>query len=172
MYNGIDYGHGITNIDLKTGLRYGVISIHPVLQAWSDESEGIYDLSCPECETDLPDGFDTEKCPDCGKEFDDFDFDFIEPIGYVYNQEGYQATQGNDDSDIFVIKSPYYTYAQFCSPCAPGACHLENPIDKPIRIGRYSNQGNACYCFGHDWFDDGKAPYTVYSVETGRKVES
>jgi len=31
---------------------------------------------------------------------------------------------------------------------------------------------NACYCFGHDWFEDGKAPYPVYSVETGELVEA
>ena len=27
---GIDYGHGKTNIDLKTGIRYGIISQHSV----------------------------------------------------------------------------------------------------------------------------------------------
>ena len=31
---------------------------------------------------------------------------------------------------------------------------------------------NRAYCLGHDWFDDNKAPYPVYSVETGREIVS
>jgi hypothetical protein len=27
------------------------------------------------------------------------------------------------------------------------------------------------YCLGHDWFDDGRAPYPVYSVETGEWMQ-
>jgi hypothetical protein len=26
------------------------------------------------------------------------------------------------------------------------------------------------YCFGHDWFEGGKAPYPVFSVKTGELV--
>ncbi len=72
----------------------------------------------------------------------------------------YKATQSGDDSDIFILKSPYYTRAQFCSPCAPGACYLTNPCE----------DGERAYCFGHDWFDDGKAPYPVFLVADDSEV--
>jgi hypothetical protein len=102
----------------------------------------------------------------------------MEPIAWFIDNEEYKASS-DSYGDIFVIKAPYFTVAQFCSPCAPGACYLENPIDinpvsdsPPKRIDIASRQylANACYCFGHDWFDDAKAPYPVYSVETGELV--
>jgi hypothetical protein len=87
------------------------------------------------------------------------------PICHDYIQEGYKLRQGADDSDIFVLESPFFTFAQFCSPCAPGACYLRNPLDEP-------SEDNKCYCLGHDWFEDKKAPYQVYSVATGTLVKS
>lgn len=33
-YAGIDYGRGLTNIDPKNGIRYGIIGIHDVVQAY------------------------------------------------------------------------------------------------------------------------------------------
>ena len=82
---------------------------------------------------------------------------------FYYDDGETQAEQSADDVDIFVCKSPYFTYAQFCSPCAPGAGYLLNPLTEP-------DPGNKAYCFGHDWFESGKAPYPVYSVETGELV--
>lgn len=155
-YKGTDYGHGIVNIDIKTNIRYGVIPNHDVLQAWADESEGHYPYVCPYCEMDI-ESFDIDICPHCDEELD---FQEMEASHFYYNQDGYHATQDRDDTDIFVMKSPFFTYAQFCSPCAPGACHLRNPITE-------KDDNNKCYCFGHDWFEGGKAPYPVYSVETG-----
>jgi len=137
---GHDYGMGITNINPETGIRFGVIPQNDVLQAWCDGSEPDYG--------DIP---DDEELPD-----------FCEPIGFVLDADGYRATCG-DDGDIFILKSPYFTYAQFCSPCAPGACHLRNPLDE-------ADENNRCYCFGHDWFEDGKAPYPVYRVDTREQV--
>lgn len=47
---GIDYGLGTTNIDLETGIRYGVISQNEVLQAWADDAEADYgDPTCGHC---------------------------------------------------------------------------------------------------------------------------
>jgi hypothetical protein len=148
MNKGIDYGRGQTNIDTSTGIRYGVISQHEVLQAWADSSEGVYP-ECPDHGADCPD--------DC-----DYNNDISDPIGFEYNDDGYEASCG-DDGDIFITKSPYFTYAQFCSPCAPGAGYLMNPVEP--------DPDNKCYCFGHDWFEGGKAPYPVYSVKTGKLVE-
>lgn len=137
MYPGIDYGRGLTNVDTKTGIRYGVIPHHAVGDAW-------YEDSVPQYEHNNGD----EDC---------------EPMSYLYTGDGYIAEQGHEGCDIFVTMSPYYTYAQHCSPCAPGACYLLNPIDN-------ANDGNRCYCFGHDWFESGKAPYRVFLVETNEEV--
>jgi hypothetical protein len=141
MYKGIDYGRGLVNIDNTTGIRYGVISQLEILQSWADSSEPIY-----------------PENPECSEEDCD---DFLDPMGFEYCAEGYEANCG-EDGDIFIIKSPFFTYAQFCSPCAPGACYLLNTVEEDLN--------NRAYCFDHSWFENGKAPYPVYSVETGKLV--
>lgn len=147
-YPGIDYAIGTSaNRDTKTGIRYGVINQNELLQAWADASEPVY----PEPDHEL-----TEE------EEEEFN-EFCEAVGFEYDGEGIKAQCG-EDGDIFIVASPYFTYAQFCSPCAPGACYLTNYLEEPL-------ESNRAYCFGHDWFEDGKAPYPVYSVETGKLVE-
>jgi len=147
-YTGIDYGRGMTNIDHTNAIRYGVINQHVVGSFWFDEAESVY--PCDECDA-FVDGECTENCP------------FCEPIGFKYERDGYAAWCG-EDGDIFVTKSPFYTYAQFCSPCAPGACYLTNAVDE-------ENEGNKAYCFGQDLFDDDNpCPYDVWRVDTGEKI--
>jgi hypothetical protein len=164
-YRGIDYGMGQTNVDPENNIRYGVIPFHDVLQAWCDSSEGYYGepdtVECPECGADCKAKAWGEMVTcECGEEFSADLPDMAEPISRFYDGDGYAAEQGNDSPDIFITKAPYFTRAQFCSPCAPGACYLKNPCD----------DGERAYCFGHDWFEGGKAPYPVYSVETGELV--
>ena len=134
---GIDYGMGTSNIDHNTGIRYGVISQNEVLQAWADSSEPDYGM--PE-ENELPED--------------------AEPMGFYLDNGKYEAYCG-DDGDIFITKSPFYTFSKFCSPCAPGAGYLMNPIDG----------GAKTYCFGHKWFEDMQAPYPVYSILTGEEIK-
>lgn len=161
-YKGIDYGMGKTNIDTANGIRYGVISQHCVLQAWCDSSEPYYgkpdEAECPECRKTFTlsnaEWGDTVECKHCEHRFDIELPDFAEPISHFIDNAEISAECG-ESGDIFISKSLYYTRAQFCSPCAPGACHLEHPMD----------DGEKAYCFGHDWFDEGKAPYPVYSVK-------
>ena len=163
-YAGIDYGRGMTNIDHTTGIRYGVISQNEVLQAWADSSEPFYTYCCPHCGTELNKGSEAKRCPKCYKKINaDRDFDFQEPDCFIYEDDGY-ACQSDSYGDIFVMKSPYFSYAQFCSPCAPGGGYMKNELETP-------DPNNRTYCFGHDWFEEGKAPYNVYSVETGELVE-
>lgn len=154
------------NRDNEKKIRYGVISAHEVLQSWADSSEPQYSNRCPYCGNEPKSGNDIhnmQRCPSCYKALDDDVFMDEEIIGYTLNDGEYIA-EIDSYNDIFIIKSPYYTFAQFCSPCAPGACHLSSPLESPI-------EDNKCYCFGHDWFNNGKAPYTVYSVKTGEKIE-
>lgn len=93
-------------------------------------------------------------CDGCHVLFDGEDAFGDEPIGHTLNDGTYKGTVGSDN-DLFVLESPYYTRAQFCSPCAPGACYLLNPTGK---------DGAKAYCLGHDWFDKKKAPYPIWRV--------
>lgn len=171
-YKGIDYGMGFTNRDKKTGIRYGVIPQNEVLQAWADSSEADYgkpsEATCPHCKQDLVLAANTEwsdsiDCPHCEESFEVELPEYSEPLRFTYSADGYECSS-DDHGDIFITKSPYYTYAQFCSPCAPGACYLTQPLEE-------KNPNNKCYCFGHDWFDEGKAPYPVYLVATNEEVK-
>jgi hypothetical protein len=106
------------------------------------------------------------------------DFDMQEPAGFEYNQNGYVCSQNQDDPDIFIIKSPFYTYAGYCSPCAPGAGYLMDwykPGKDTVANDYYKQYAENAgfpkvYCFDKSWFEDGKAPYPVFSVETGELV--
>jgi hypothetical protein len=108
-------------------------------------------------------------CLSCARSFDSDDAYPEEPIGGFNLDDGeYLCHQGHDDCDIFILKSPYYTYGPFCSPCAPGAVYLRNG----------SEEGEKAYCLAPDWFpvyDDNETgeycgektscPYPVFRVE-------
>ena len=172
-YRGIDYGCGLSNVDTATNIRYGVIPVNTVTQVWCDSSEPDYgDPICPECGRVVTDdlnaieddvletyatshGCDDYACESCKHLWDSSDVWRNEPLGFNLDDGTYKAMQGGDDCDIFILKSPYYTRAQFCSPCAPGACYLLNPCP----------DGEKAYCFLNDWFDDDSlCPYPIWKV--------
>lgn len=95
----------------------------------------------------------------------DMAFGDDEPQGWTHEQDGYVLTNCLD-SDVFVIKSPYYTYAQFCSPCVPGACNL----DHPVKPEGFLKGHPKTYCLGPDWFEDGIAPYRMFKVSDDTEV--
>ncbi|HEX9804271.1 MAG TPA: hypothetical protein VGA67_01175 [Candidatus Dojkabacteria bacterium] len=187
-YVGIDYGLNRTNIDLKNGIRYGVININCLGNfAWESFEPNYGDPSCPSCGSEVKDNSESkdyfcETCyendlfdlleNDAGTE-DDMDINTYcywseevypeSPFSWYIDDGKYLAEHG-ENRDVFIMKSPYFTYAQFCSPCAPGACYLTNPVDN-------THDNNMCYCLGHDFFEDGETPYPVYLVETGELVE-
>lgn len=180
MGAGIDYGRGTgANTDPTNGIRFGVISMG-ALSEWAHESfEGIYPRSCPKCGGDVVDYSDIPEeqaddaedwkrkdgrcddyaCISCERVYGSEDVYGEEPNGHECTDSDYSATM-DDYNDVFVMRSPFYTRARFCSPCAPGAVHLENPDD----------DGARGYCFGHDWFTDDIAPYPVFDVKTGAEV--
>lgn len=169
-YKGIDYSFGQVNFDKSTGIHFGVIPMHSVCQAWCDDSEGYYGKpeasECPHCperdtvDVQVENWGDTATCEVCHTEWEVELPDYAEPISHFIDDGEYKAEQSQDSCDIFVMRSPYYTHAQFCSPCAPGACYLLNPCDS----------GEKAYCFGHDWFENGLAPYPVFNVATGALI--
>lgn len=179
-YAGIDYGLGKTNIDPINGIRYGVINQINVLEAWAESSIADYGkATCPKCGNEateitdprvpvlddelsegwIDDGRD-HACIDCKYTFDGDQAYGDQPLGFYLDDGEYQATCG-DDGDIMIIKSPYYTRAQFCSPCAPGAAYLMNPCA----------DGPRAYCFAPDWFANGAAPYPIYCVANDQPLK-
>ena len=168
MNQGIDYGLGQTNVDRTTGIRYGVISQHSLGDSWLEDARPDYgDPTCPlcgvtvapdnDCDEDYP-AYKPHGCADyvCHACKHTIDSEWVfgdEPIGYFYQDYKY-TLESCLDSDVMVLKSPYYTYAQFCSPCVPGAGNLNSPMTDGIKT----------YCLGPEWFDGGKAPYPIYLV--------
>lgn len=141
-YIGIDYGRGVANVHPVTKIRYGCISINTLHPEIVGEADPIYPSE-----------------EEYGGELDDF----AEPVGLDFDKGStdYKTYYCESLSALMIIESPYFTYAQFCSPCVPGAGDL-NSINP---------DGAKTYCLGHDWFEDDTAPYPVYSVETGEVVE-
>jgi hypothetical protein len=79
-----------------------------------------------------------------------------------------------------VIKSPFYTFARQCSPCAPGAGDLNAPIaldnterDIPNFYNVFSPDNHVkAYCLPIEFFDDqyNKIPYRYYGVTDDKEV--
>ena len=173
-YAGIDYGSGRSNIDNATGIRYGVISQHSPSPEAVDDIYNSRNLSFEAHQNEvranlrlaLANYFSDEKESKLDRAVADA-FDAIEQDiadnyqsdddQYRYEQDGYIIE--TTSLGLYVIKSPYYTHAQFCSPCCPGAGNLDTPCE----------DGPKTYCLGAEWFDD-KPLYPVYAVETGKLI--
>ena len=165
MGAGIDYGLGKSNIDAKTGIRYGVISQHSLGGFATEDIEYDYAKGCPDCGSDAVVPSRSARyewyCQACKTWHANEDVWSDEPIGFHYDGAGYILIDCLD-SDVMVILSPNFTHAQFCSPCVPGAGNLDSP----------DANGAKAYCLGHDWFDeDNPCPYPVYRVSDGSLVE-
>ena len=172
MARGIDYSLGTANRDPTTGIHFGVIHAHAVGMFWYEDSTADYGPPrCPKCGEEVkkqPEDWTGQDdpglpyfCADCQYAFDSDEAFGEDPVAYYLDDGEYRAEQHGGDCDIFVMQSPYYTRATFCSPCAPGACSLSSPCE----------DGARAYCFGHEWFEDGVAPYPVYLVVDDTTVE-
>lgn len=165
MSVGVDYGRGLSNVDLKTGIRYGVIPANALGEAWASEAEAYYgEPACPTCGRKVVPGGESDSegdeadesntadywCAPCEAPLDSDQVYGDEAVSWYVDTPELKAEQGQD-GDIFVTHSLYVTRASYCSPCAPGACYLTSP----------NPDGPLAYCFGPDWFEDGKAPYPV-----------
>lgn len=108
---GIDYGRGITNVDLETGIRYGAISLNSVSPEFLREFEEIY-----------PENLSEKELGYCG------------PIAYTYKDEAGLVCEYSPDSYfLWVFKSPVTVECKFCSPCVPGAGDLNNPVEGGVK---------------------------------------
>lgn len=189
--HGIDYSGGTANYDAETGIHYGVIPMNALTEwAWEELESDYGDAHCPKCgnnavagDSELDELADPEcvgltrnelnykvlhyacgdfACDTCRLLFDDEDAYGDEPCGHTLDRDGYTGFVGSDGIDLMLVKSDYFTHAQYCSPCAPGACYLLNPTDR---------SGPRAYCLSHNWFEGGKAPYPVWRVSDGSLVK-
>jgi hypothetical protein len=151
-YAGIDYSHGMSNVNRETGIHYGIIPLRSVADWAMEEFEPFYGKPhCPECGTEID--ADSMGCTAHG-EIHPEDAYPDTPLSWTYEGDGYSLAMG-EDSDIWVFKSPFTTHAQFCSPCAPGAGYLANPCDG----------GPLTYALGPDWYDEeNPMPYSVNPI--------
>lgn len=100
---------------------------------------------------------------------------------WLWEKDGY-ALSDCLISDIFVSKSPYFTYAPECSPCVPNAGNLDSAewfegAEPSLKAAHMVQERTAkrkgwlkTYCLGHDLFEGQQAPYPVWSVGTGNRV--
>lgn len=199
-YPGLDYsGPGSTaNRDAATGIRYGVISCNSVGQSLYDAQEMDYGKPhCPECGGEA-ESYDGAKHEDYGHEEHecaDYACDSCESVfgsesAFPEEACGWSIDDGEYtiinclDNDAMIVKSPYYTYAQFCSPCVPGAGSLDSPytvemdelkgpfLPETMKVLAESAGFPRVYCLGWDWFDeDNPCPYpAIYRVDNNEPV--
>jgi predicted RNA-binding Zn-ribbon protein involved in translation (DUF1610 family) len=164
----MDYGGGVTNIDTKTGIRYGVIALNSVTGDSLEDLEYDYPFNCPDCGNDsLVKSRSAQYdyfCQSCRTWHMSDDCWGEESNGFHFEDSEYTLVDCLD-TNIMVIKSPYYTHARFCSPCVPGAGDLDTPDEDGIKT----------YCLGPDWFDahlNCPLPYPVYKVEDDSLIEA
>jgi hypothetical protein len=177
----------MANYDEKTGMAYGVISPHAIsFEALNDiydqGTDPYYENAKEEFSTDLKTvldryGFSIGQIDEVlSPALDIFNESFESSCGdgqCDYSDKDYILHVSGDNFGIFVIKSPYYTYCRKCSPCAPGAGDLNNPIDLTIEgsINEYTSEVKA-YCLDKSFFDEeySKIPYRVFRVEDDQEV--
>lgn len=75
-------------------------------------------------------------------------------------------------SDVFVIKSPYFTWAPVCSPCVPNAGNLDSAAKVNEKYGPELQTGLKTYCLDESFFEGEKSPYPVFRVDGGQRVDS
>lgn len=170
--------YGITNMNPETGIHFGAISLNSLSGDSVGEAESIYpeevEIDCENesCRTSfnvpLSSSGESVTCPQCRHtwELSPYEFDCIEPIGLdlTANDSDYTTEYSESLNCFFVTKSPFYTFARACSPCAPNAGDLDSPCD--------SGNGLKTYCLGYDFFDEySPCPYVCYMVKDESRVD-
>ena len=174
----------MANFDEKTGISYGVISPHAINQdalndLYNEGTDPHYENARQEILTAVSDfagnsGLvisDEMQMQISDLLIDDMS-DHYESCGdgqCDYTDKDYTLHISGDNFGIFVIKSPYYTYCRKCSPCAPGAGDLNNPLE----IDEFNDMDNydRAYCLGPDYFnEESQIPYRVFNVSDDKEV--
>jgi hypothetical protein len=191
----------LANRDNETGIRYGVIPANDLYNCGEQFYEGADDKRYEEYQKRADEAIKhaiTMALQDFGVKESKIELavgsvseiieedlsDAYESDGTgLHYDDGEYIIDKLDETDLFVAKSPYFTFAPECSPCAPGACYLRDGIKEsggarpsysPEQFVEFSSLSGKehlkCYCLGHEWFEEEEAPYAVYSVQTGERV--
>jgi hypothetical protein len=190
---GIDYGHGITNIDTATGIRYGVISQHSIApEASEDISSGgenlTYAAAVREAKETIAralrgplDEFgvlpyvskyaptDRQKTEQ-NKTLDSIVESVWDDIEQDFNDQ-YQPDSETYryESDGYVLETTdlgvYVIKSPFFTFCTfcSPCCPGAGDLDSP------NADGVKTYCLGAEWFENDNAPYPVFSVASGEQ---
>ena len=156
---------GIPNFDPDTGIHYGVINMNtPMSEAVTDmlfkSADVYYDAAVIEIDDAVDeliaatsDVHGGDQClRDQIKELMMTSLEDFQGDEFEYSEEGYYVIAYTNENVIMVIKSPWYTLSNKCSPCYPNAGDLDTPGELKT------------YCLGADFFEDEKAPYEIFEV--------
>jgi hypothetical protein len=164
-----------SNMDLETGIRYGVIPKDDLFNCAEDFFTFAKDMSYEEQWQEIKDSINSLNLSDDAvsdmleiAEQDLNDNWNSECSLMRYERDGYIIEASNDGCDLFIIKSPYFTLAPFCSPCAPGACYLRDGIKEDELEDGEVKPGSGrleAYCLPEDWFEEGKCTYKYWEVK-------
>jgi hypothetical protein len=167
------------NYDEKTGIHYGVISPHSISGFALDDlytkgTDPYYESGKKEITDKIRAVLD-----EYGFSIGQID-EVLDPVIDIYNEtyqsdgsgimdysdKDYDLHISGDNFGIFVMRSPYYTFCRQCSPCAPNAGDLDNPVylTEKEREDNVKDYGKT-YCLPDDFFEDNKAPYEYYRVD-------
>jgi hypothetical protein len=145
----------IPNYDKKENIHYGVISIHNLNEFAYDGFEPENYISCPSCGKEFDEVSENLICNNCNYETDYEEFFYNETGESIYEDDNY-ILKLDEYNDIFIIKSPYYTFCKPCSPCAPNAGYI---------LHEDKENGIKTYCLDKTWFEDEKTPYEYFEIK-------
>lgn len=149
--------------DLQNAVDSGLEAAQTFLRSEAYHPENLEDL-VGELFEHNPDSSEYERALEdlMDQAVDDFGYEWDCGGGetYEYEEGGLVVNYDTNDGEIMVFKSPFFTETRECSPCFPNAGNLEDHEDGYLKT----------YCLGHTEFEDERAPYPVYSVETGKIV--
>ena len=98
---------------------------------------------------------------------------------YLYDHDGYTIEYHSYDNSLIILKSPYYTYCRYASPCFPNGAYLPDAIDRNDNYNfnnlLESDQICKCYALDESFYDDEYAPMpqvTIYKVSDNTSINN
>lgn len=117
------------NRNLKTGIRYGIISANEIDSDFLADFEPVYsDMFCSNCNEKLSDIY----CSNC--ETENLEYQEQEASYFKYDRNGLVAEFNPNSNYVTVFKSRSIFKRALCSPCYPNAGNLSSP-------GQYKTYG-------------------------------
>ncbi|MCP4113799.1 MAG: hypothetical protein GY737_00055 [Desulfobacteraceae bacterium] len=148
----------IPNVNEKTGIAYGVVSMGGLAEWVWDEFYAHGQNTSEEdayCEWREQMGVDVEPTEEAEQEFWDT-LEIDEPNWHMNYTDAdgvrlhLQIGWLGGAPLLWVLESPHTTFALACSPCVPGAGDLDNTVENPNDVDKYRRV--TCYTLPSEWF--------------------